>query len=257
MSEEKTPGEIAFDYSQTHPLAKRVQWDELPYFDREHWEQLAVAAHDEVNKQTATRPSLKGRLFKIRTNCIEVGHDISDSPLKDDCFDDVSFLVNEAQTSRHAIRRVEAFLTAIAAKFDLSISAEKGKSESDAGITPTPETIPQTAPQPMPRPTGAAHGNDCYCTECVEKRLIAATNLLGEVAGSRLPDGWTIELSLGKKESSMTLCDPEGNDVEFSGGEWGYSGLSAAIDTAIKSIMADAAEDGFDDEDYGPREGNA
>lgn len=77
------------------------------------------------------------------------------------------------------------------------------------------------------------------CVRCEERRLIDAANLLCETVAKRLRKGWSITLEMNSDEASLSLTDPDGNDVEFSGGECGYSGISAAIDMAKELMEAE------------------
>jgi hypothetical protein len=76
------------------------------------------------------------------------------------------------------------------------------------------------------------HPLACLCVRCEEKKLIAAANMLCETVQRRLPEGWKITLEMSKDESTLTLSDPDGEEMEFEGGESHYSAISSAIDTA-------------------------
>jgi hypothetical protein len=86
------------------------------------------------------------------------------------------------------------------------------------------------------------HKPDCVCERCEERRLIDAANLLGETVQKRLFVGWLISLEMCSEESSLTLTDPDGNDVYFEDFGWNYSGISAAIDRSKFKPVTDSEE---------------
>lgn len=66
-----------------------------------------------------------------------------------------------------------------------------------------------------------------------ERKLIDAANLLHEAA-LRLPNDYSITLTVYCCESSIEVTDPDGNPVETGDHEYNYSAWSAAIDAAIE-----------------------
>ena len=65
-----------------------------------------------------------------------------------------------------------------------------------------------------------------------ERRLIEAVELLCDQVRISLPERWSLCLSMDSTEASLNLTDPDGNDVEFDGGEHNYSAITSACDHA-------------------------
>lgn len=67
-----------------------------------------------------------------------------------------------------------------------------------------------------------------------QKKLIDACNLICEHIGAHLPDGWQIVLAIDRDEASLSLVDPDGEDVDYFGDSYNSS-IQDAIDHAIES----------------------
>ncbi len=77
-----------------------------------------------------------------------------------------------------------------------------------------------------------------HADEETQKKLIAACNLLCEHVQNKLPDGWTITLTMDSEESSLTLTNPDGDDVE-SHHDHDVSGVDGMCVTAIEAEEAE------------------
>jgi hypothetical protein len=53
-----------------------------------------------------------------------------------------------------------------------------------------------------------------YANKEKQKRLIEASNWLCEYVQGKLPDGWEISLTMNSVEATLTLTDPDGEEVE-------------------------------------------
>ncbi len=53
-----------------------------------------------------------------------------------------------------------------------------------------------------------------YANKEKQKRLIEAINWLCEYVQGKLPDGWEISLTMNSVEATLTLTDPDGEEVE-------------------------------------------
>jgi hypothetical protein len=81
-----------------------------------------------------------------------------------------------------------------------------------------------------------------------ERDLIEAANLLCEAA-QRLPKGYLITLTADDSESSISLTNEFGDDIEPFDGEWDYSAWSGAIDAAIEHAANDLPRFSIDAQD--------
>lgn len=67
------------------------------------------------------------------------------------------------------------------------------------------------------------------------RALIDALNLLCKYVDENLRPGWEITLTMNSDECYMDLTDPDGEDVEFEGGEMNYSSIVSACDSSKES----------------------
>lgn len=70
-----------------------------------------------------------------------------------------------------------------------------------------------------------------YADKSTQEALIRAVNLLGAHVADSLPVGWEIVLSMTKSESTMSLIDPDGEEVEVEH-DHGISMVDAMIEAA-------------------------
>jgi hypothetical protein len=70
-----------------------------------------------------------------------------------------------------------------------------------------------------------------YADKYTQAALIRAVNMLGGYVAHRLPPDWEIQLQMRHRESSMTLINPDGEEVEVDT-DWDISMVDAMIEVA-------------------------
>lgn len=76
-----------------------------------------------------------------------------------------------------------------------------------------------------------------------DKQLIDACKLLCEYAEKRLPDGYFLNLTVQRGESSLHVCDPDGDSIEFES-DRDVSSWRSAIEKAWEHEASDETKDG-------------
>ena len=81
-----------------------------------------------------------------------------------------------------------------------------------------------------------------YADKSTQEALIRAVNLLGTHVADSLPFGWEIVLSMTKSESTMSLLDPDGEEVEVEHDQ-GISMVDAMIEAA-REVKRERSKEG-------------
>ena len=66
-----------------------------------------------------------------------------------------------------------------------------------------------------------------------QRKLIDASNLICQHIEKKLPEGWQIEFMHSRNESTITLIDPFGTNIECSSADVGISTIDDMCETAI------------------------
>jgi hypothetical protein len=73
-----------------------------------------------------------------------------------------------------------------------------------------------------------------YAGRAKQERLIEASNWLCEYVAGKLPDGWEIVLSMNAVDATLTLIDPDGEEVECASSDQGTSQIDEMCVVAIE-----------------------
>jgi hypothetical protein len=73
-----------------------------------------------------------------------------------------------------------------------------------------------------------------YADRETQRKLIDACNLLCDHIAKKLPEGWSICLTIENGEATASLFEPGGGEVEFHGSDSGISSFDDMCVTAIE-----------------------
>ncbi len=74
-----------------------------------------------------------------------------------------------------------------------------------------------------------------YADRETQRKLIDALNLICDHVTGKLPEGYELTLNIVNGEASASLFNPEGEEIEVTGSDYGISSLDEICVVAIET----------------------